>query len=62
MDYNGNGDVKEGIATEIKGLQDILYSSIQAYANEVAKTPIVYDRGDQPVLLCGRRRWQDRQG
>ena len=31
-DYNGNGDTKEGIYYELKGLQDILYSSIQAYA------------------------------
>jgi hypothetical protein len=43
VDYNGNGDVTEGIAAELAGLQDILYSSIQAYANDVIKTPIVYD-------------------
>lgn len=43
VDYNGNGDVKEGIAAELKGLQDTLYSSIQMYAKEVAKTEIVYD-------------------
>ncbi len=47
-DYNGNGDVKEGIAAELKGLQDILYSSIQSYANEVAKTPIVYNADAYP--------------
>jgi hypothetical protein len=43
VDYNGNGDVREGIYYEISGLQDILYNSIQAYANEVVKAPIVYD-------------------
>ena len=48
VDYNGNGDVKEGIAAELAGLQDILYSSIQMYANEVAKTPIVYDAAAYP--------------
>jgi hypothetical protein len=47
-DYNGNGDVKEGIAAELKGLQDILYSSIQMYANEVVKTPIAYDPAAYP--------------
>ncbi len=51
VDYNGNGDVKEGIAAEIKGLQDILYSSIQAYATEVAKTPIVYDEVTNPYFF-----------
>jgi hypothetical protein len=48
VDYNGNGDVKEGIAAELKGLQDILYSSIQMYANEVVKTPIAYDPETYP--------------
>jgi hypothetical protein len=48
VDYNGNGDVKEGIYYEIKGLQDILYSSIQMYANEVIKTPIAYDPAAYP--------------
>ena len=48
VDYNGNGDVKEGIYYELKGLQDILYSSIQMYANEVVKTPIAYDPNTYP--------------
>jgi hypothetical protein len=50
-DYNGNGDVKEGIAAEIKGLQDSLYASIQAYAKEVAGTPIVYDAATNPYFF-----------
>jgi hypothetical protein len=50
-DYNGNGDVKEGIAAELAGLQDILYGSIQAYANEVSKTPIVYDATAYPYFF-----------
>src|SRR5512143_455698 len=48
VDYNGNGDTKEGIFFEMKGLQDILYSSIQAYAKEVAGTAIVYDPASHP--------------
>ncbi|MEI7845799.1 MAG: hypothetical protein WCK35_08355 [Chloroflexota bacterium] len=47
-DYNGNGDVKEGIAKEIEGLQAVLMTTIQAYANEVAGTPIVYDAAAYP--------------
>ena len=48
VDYNGNGDTKEGIYYETKGLQDILYSSIQAYGKEVAGTAIVYDASTNP--------------
>ncbi len=51
VDYNGNGDVKEGIESEITGLQDILYSSIQMYAQEVAGTPIVYDGATYPYFM-----------
>jgi len=50
-DYNGNGDTTEGIYYEIKGLQDILYSSIQAYGSEVAGTPIAYDAATYPYFL-----------
>jgi len=52
VDYNGNGDIKEGIAAELKGLQDTLYASIQAYATEVAKTGIVYDPAAYPYWFA----------
>ncbi|MCL4527819.1 MAG: cytochrome c3 family protein [Chloroflexi bacterium] len=51
VDYNGNGNTTEGIAAEISGLQDILYSSIQAYASEVAGAPIVYDANTYPYFF-----------
>jgi hypothetical protein len=51
-DYNGNGDTKEGIYYELQGLQEILYSSIQAYASEVARTPIVYDPEAYPYFFA----------
>ena len=35
-DYNGNGDVTEGIAAEVSGLQAMLLQAIQAYGKEVA--------------------------
>lgn len=41
VDYDGDGDVEEGIASELTGLQESLYATIQAYASEVAKTPII---------------------
>lgn len=51
VDYNGNGNVTEGIYYELKGLQDILYSSIQQYATDVSKTPIVYDDSTNPYFF-----------
>ncbi len=52
VDYNGNGDTKEGIYYELKGLQDTLYGSIQAYAKEVAGTGIAYDAATYPYWFA----------
>jgi len=51
-DYDGDGDVTEGVAFEIAGLQEILYSSIQAYAKEVAGLGIVYDAATNPYWFA----------
>jgi hypothetical protein len=51
-DYNGNGDVAEGIAAEIAGLQGTLYSAIQAYAKDVAGTGLVYDGAAYPYWFA----------
>lgn len=48
VDYNGNGDAKEGIQAELAGLQQKLLAAIQAYTGEVVKKPIVYDAGTYP--------------
>ncbi len=50
-DYNGNGNVKEGLYYEVESLQKMLYQSIQAYANDKVKTPIVYDVGTNPYYF-----------
>jgi len=50
-DYNGNGDVKEGIAAELAGLQESLFNGIQEYAKTVAGAPIVYDTAAYPYFL-----------
>ncbi len=42
VDYDGDGDMEEGILGEIEGLQGILYESIQIYAADVVGTPVVY--------------------
>ncbi len=50
-DYDGDGDVKEGIASEIQGLQAMLYQAIQAYAKEVSKTAIAYNPAAYPYFF-----------
>lgn len=47
-DYDGDGDVSEGIRDELEGLQALLYQAIQSYASEVVGTPIVYDSATYP--------------
>jgi hypothetical protein len=47
-DYDGDEDINEGIAEEIEGLQEILFESIQAYAEQVAGSPIAYNVHSHP--------------
>lgn len=51
VDYNGNGDIEEGIYDEIEGLRATLYTAIQAYATEVSGTPLVYDSHSYPYFF-----------
>jgi hypothetical protein len=51
VDYDGDGDVAEGIYYEIETLQEMLYSAIQAYGDEVAGAAIVYDPATYPYFL-----------
>lgn len=50
-DYDGDGDREEPVRDEITGLQELLYASMQAYAAEVAGTPLVYDPASYPYFL-----------
>lgn len=50
-DWNGNGDVKEGIDKEIDTFRTNLYAAIQKYAAEKSKTPIVYDANAYPYFF-----------
>jgi hypothetical protein len=50
-DYDGDGDVEEGIYYEIEGLKEMLYEAIQAYAAEVSGTPIIYDSAAYPYFF-----------
>jgi hypothetical protein len=48
VDYDGDGEDREGIAGEVEGLQQALYEAIQAYAAQRAGVPIVYGPGAFP--------------
>jgi hypothetical protein len=50
-DYDGDGDITEGIYYEIAGLREKLYNAIQAYAASVAGTAIVYDELAYPYFF-----------
>jgi hypothetical protein len=49
-DYNGNGDVKEGIKAEIDSFAERLYAAIQVYAKGKG-TPILYDAAAYPYFF-----------
>jgi hypothetical protein len=51
-DYDGDGDISEPIRSELEGLQGLLLQNIQAYASEVAGTPIVYDAASHPYFFA----------
>ena len=52
VDYNGNGDVEEGVSFELQGLQESLYANIQAYAAEVAGASILYNPDSYPYFFA----------
>ncbi|MBC7259972.1 MAG: hypothetical protein H5T65_12075 [Chloroflexi bacterium] len=52
VDYDGDGDTKEGIAGEIEGLQGMLLQAIQAYAKDVAGAPIAYNAAAYPYFFA----------
>lgn len=51
VDYDGDGNTKEGIAFEIEGMQELLYKAIQGYATEVSKTAIIYSKDAYPYFF-----------
>ena len=49
-DYDGDGDLTEGIYYEIMGIREILYGAMQAYAG-AGDVPIVYDSHAYPYFF-----------
>lgn len=50
-DYDGDGNITEGMGEEIAGLQEILYAQIQKYAKDKAGAEIKYDAATYPYFL-----------
>lgn len=50
-DYDGDGNITEGIYYEIQGLQEKLYAAIQAYGSDIAGTPIAYSADSYPYFF-----------
>ncbi|TFG70302.1 MAG: hypothetical protein E4H27_06150, partial [Anaerolineales bacterium] len=43
VDYDGDGNVTEGLVDEIATLKEVLYSTMLSYASDVLDAPIVYN-------------------
>jgi hypothetical protein len=55
-DYDGNGNISEGIAIEIESFQERLLSEIRSYAQSQTNTAIVYDPGTYPYYFLDTNR------
>lgn len=51
VDFDGDGDMEEGIAGEIETLQEMTLQAIQAYASDVAGTAIAYNQASHPYFF-----------
>jgi hypothetical protein len=51
VDYDGDGDIEEGVYYELKGMQEVLYASIQSYAAEVVEMPVGYTSEAHPYFF-----------
>ncbi|MBI1297174.1 hypothetical protein GC175_19670 [bacterium] len=50
-DYDGDGDMEEGIYYEIQTLEETLYEAIRIYAAEVIEAPILYNPESHPYFF-----------
>ena len=51
VDYDGDGDMEEGVYFEIEGMREMLYQAMQAYANEVSGAAIAYNVESYPYFF-----------
>ncbi len=52
MDYDGDGNAKEGVSAEVAGLQEKLLTAITTYGKEVTKADIGYDATTYPYFFA----------
>jgi hypothetical protein len=50
-DFDGDGDVGEGVYHEVTGMRDALYGALRAYAAAVGATPIAYSPTTYPYFF-----------
>jgi hypothetical protein len=50
-DYDGDGDIEEGIFFELEGLRGMLLQAMQSYASDVAGTAIAYSPAAYPYFF-----------
>jgi hypothetical protein len=51
VDYDGDGNITEGIFYEIETIREYLYNAMRVYAREVLGKPIAYDAGAYPYFF-----------
>ena len=51
VDYDGDGNITEGVYDEIETLKGYLYGAMRAYADEIVGTPIAYDENAYPYFF-----------
>ncbi|PKO05534.1 MAG: hypothetical protein CVU41_11500 [Chloroflexi bacterium HGW-Chloroflexi-3] len=51
VDYDGDGDVAEGMFFEIEGLKEMAFTAIQSYAAEVVEMPLGYNSNKYPYFF-----------
>ncbi len=52
VDYDGDGNMTEGIYYEIETLKEKLYTAIRRYAKNIVRAPIVYDAHSHPYFFA----------
>ena len=51
VDFDGDGDVEEGVYSEIMTMNETLYAAMQAYASSTAGAPLIYDSHSYPYFF-----------
>jgi hypothetical protein len=50
-DFDGDGNVEEGLSEEVATMREMLYAALQAYAADVLGAPIIYDGHSYPYFF-----------